>query len=84
MSPFAGEGANLAMYDGAPLATAIAEHPGDIEAALAEYEAELFRRSAESAAESAENLAIIFREDSPAGLLDLFASFDQRQAGTRG
>ncbi len=81
MSPFAGEGANLAMYDGMALALAIAEHPGDTEAALRAYETELFPRSAESAGESAQSLEVLFREDSPRGLLDMFASFGVENAG---
>ncbi|MFK8906579.1 FAD-dependent oxidoreductase [Streptomyces sp. YS-3] len=44
-----GEGANLAMLDGAELATALAARPGDIETALAAYEHALFPRSAEAA-----------------------------------
>lgn len=37
-----GEGANLAMLDGAELGKALATHPDDIEAALTEYEQAVF------------------------------------------
>jgi 2-polyprenyl-6-methoxyphenol hydroxylase-like FAD-dependent oxidoreductase len=80
MSPFAGEGANLAMYDGSQLALAIAGHPGNTEAALAAYEADLFPRSAEAARDSAAGLDTIFRADSPQGLVDMFAGFDAEKA----
>ncbi|MGQ4477589.1 FAD-dependent oxidoreductase [Streptomyces sp. SAS_276] len=52
LSPPDGEGANLAMQDGAELGKLIAEHPDDIEAALTAYEAALFPRSATAAAEA--------------------------------
>jgi len=72
MSP-SGEGANLAMFDGAELAKAIAAHPGDMEAALAAYEAELFPRSHVEAVESAEVLEVCLGADAPQSLLDFFA-----------
>uniref|UniRef100_A0AAU2W1S1 Flavin-dependent monooxygenase n=1 Tax=Streptomyces sp. NBC_00008 TaxID=2903610 RepID=A0AAU2W1S1_9ACTN len=75
MSPFAGEGANLAMIDGADLGLALAAHPGDVEAALAAYEELLFVRSAKSAQESAEGLETIFNDRAPQPLVDMFTSF---------
>lgn len=75
MSPFAGEGANLAMFDGAELARAIVENPGDIEAALAAYEKDLFPRSAAAAQEAAHNLQLCFGDDAPHGLLALFTQY---------
>ncbi len=42
MSPFAGEGANLAMYDGSELGRLIAKNPENTEFVLAEYENDLY------------------------------------------
>ncbi|WP_028049632.1 NAD(P)/FAD-dependent oxidoreductase [Cellulomonas sp. URHD0024] len=76
MSPFAGEGANLAMYDGALLALAVVEHPGDVETAIAAYETALFPRSAEAAGQSASSLDLMFSEGSPRALVEMFAAYD--------
>ncbi|MEV4561742.1 FAD-dependent monooxygenase [Kitasatospora sp. NPDC049285] len=83
MSPFAGEGANLAMQDGAELALALAAHPGDPEAALAAYEEAMFVRAEDSARESAENLELMFGPDPVPALLAMFAPGEaaDREAG---
>jgi 2-polyprenyl-6-methoxyphenol hydroxylase-like FAD-dependent oxidoreductase len=73
MTP-SGEGANLAMYDGAELGKAIAANPGDIEAALAAYEKDLFPRSASAAVEANRLLKLLFGDNAPQSLVDMFTS----------
>ncbi|WP_397448357.1 FAD-dependent oxidoreductase [Pseudomonas sp. NA-150] len=75
MSPFAGEGANLALYDGAELGQAIASNPGNVEAALVAYERELFPRSAQTAEETDQNLKLFFNDNAPQGLIDMFSQY---------
>lgn len=71
LSPPNGEGANLAMYDGAQLAMAIVARPDDVEAALTDYERALFPRSADAATEAARDFALCFGDDAPRSLIDL-------------
>jgi 2-polyprenyl-6-methoxyphenol hydroxylase-like FAD-dependent oxidoreductase len=70
LMPPAGEGANLAMFDGAELGQAIAAHPGDIEAALTAYEAALFPRSESEYADAYEILDLCLGDRAPFGLID--------------
>jgi 2-polyprenyl-6-methoxyphenol hydroxylase-like FAD-dependent oxidoreductase len=74
MSPFAGEGANLALLDGAELAQAIVAHPGNFDAALAQYEEPMFGRSALAAEQSVQGLATCFTPTAPRELVDFFQS----------
>ncbi|MFF5145451.1 FAD-dependent oxidoreductase [Streptomyces sp. NPDC013157] len=67
-----GEGANLAMYDGAELGRALAAHPDDTETALTAYEQAMFPRSAAEAADAADLHERMFGDDSPHGLIAMF------------
>jgi 2-polyprenyl-6-methoxyphenol hydroxylase-like FAD-dependent oxidoreductase len=70
------------MFDGSELGNAIAAHPGDTEAALAEYEQALFRRGAEFAAESDRNHKLMFGDNTPDSLLRLLTGQELQMKGT--
>jgi 2-polyprenyl-6-methoxyphenol hydroxylase-like FAD-dependent oxidoreductase len=69
-----GEGANLAMFDGAELGKAIVANPGDVEAALVAYEKDLFPRSAAEAAEAERVLDVCLGPDAPGSLVDFLSN----------
>jgi 2-polyprenyl-6-methoxyphenol hydroxylase-like FAD-dependent oxidoreductase len=71
MSPFAGEGANLALIDGADLALAILAN-GDLDAAAASYEKRMFPRAKKSAKGSASGLRMMFNDKSPRKMVFFF------------
>jgi len=72
MSPFAGEGANLAMLDALELGLALVEHGSDVEVALARYEEAMLPRSEAAAEESAVGLEMCFAADAPRGIVAFF------------
>lgn len=74
MPPSGEGGANLAMYEGAQLGKAISTNPGNVEAALAAYEMDLFPRSASEAAGAEEVLDVCYGDNSPQSLVDFFTN----------
>jgi 2-polyprenyl-6-methoxyphenol hydroxylase-like FAD-dependent oxidoreductase len=72
MSPFTGQGANLAMFDAAELAKFVVAEPAHVDRAVTAYESALFPRSAEVAAQSAANLLRFFGQDAPQSVVELF------------
>ncbi|RFC74566.1 hypothetical protein DXZ75_26985 [Streptomyces sp. AcE210] len=75
MSPFAGEGADLALIDGADLAREIASGP-DAEASLSRYEKTMFARGAKSAAASQRGLDMMFVKGPPRKLILFFKAME--------
>ncbi|MER5430139.1 NAD(P)/FAD-dependent oxidoreductase [Streptomyces sp. NPDC002588] len=72
-----GEGANLAMYDAAELGKALAAHPDDMETALTEYEQAMFPRSAAAATEGTYVHDMLYGDDAPHGLINMFTGGEQ-------
>lgn len=76
MSPFAGEGANPAMFDGSELGQAIAAHPDHIETALDDYKQALSPRSQQFAVDSDRNQELLFGDNTPHSFLALITGPD--------
>ena len=72
MSPYAGEGANLALQDAADLALALSQPGQDLEAALTSYETAMFARSHVAAEHSALGLEMCFAADAPQEMVAFF------------
>ncbi|MEU5311475.1 NAD(P)/FAD-dependent oxidoreductase [Streptomyces sp. NPDC021562] len=79
LMPPSGDGANLAMFDGAELGKAIAAHPDDVEAALTAYEEALFPRTEPFYAEAHDILNLMIGDNAPSGFLDLFTAADRAE-----
>ena len=67
------------MFDGAEFGKAIAAHPGDTEAALADYEQAMFSRSETAAADAHRALGLFLNERVPFGLIDFFIDALERE-----
>jgi 2-polyprenyl-6-methoxyphenol hydroxylase-like FAD-dependent oxidoreductase len=67
-----GDGANLAMFDGAQLGEAIAARLDDTEAALSSYEEAMFPRSEAAAVAAHQTIDTIFGAGAPDGVINLF------------
>ncbi|GIO30328.1 oxidoreductase [Paenibacillus albilobatus] len=77
MSPFAGEGVNLAMQDAMELALAIIRHD-DQAKAIEEYEEKMYDYASEKARESNDNLTLCFSDDAAPNLAELMNSYHEQ------
>ncbi|MEV0114143.1 FAD-dependent monooxygenase [Streptomyces sp. NPDC050844] len=72
LMPPVGEGANMALLDGALLGLALAAHPDDFPAAVKEYEREMFERTGAAARMSADMQELLMSPDAAKKMLAFF------------
>jgi 2-polyprenyl-6-methoxyphenol hydroxylase-like FAD-dependent oxidoreductase len=72
LMPPTGQGANMALLDGAELGLALAKHPDDFPAAVKEYEVEMFERAGAAARMSADMHEMLMAPDAAQRLLAFF------------
>ncbi|ROQ67574.1 2-polyprenyl-6-methoxyphenol hydroxylase-like FAD-dependent oxidoreductase [Streptomyces sp. 840.1] len=72
LMPPVGEGANMALLDGALLGLALAAHPDDVPAAVKEYEREMFERTGAAARMSAKMQELLMSPDAGQRMLEFF------------
>ncbi|MET7732039.1 NAD(P)/FAD-dependent oxidoreductase [Streptomyces sp. NPDC005402] len=72
LMPPVGQGANMALLDGAVLGLALAAHPNDFPAAVKEYEREMFERTSAAARMSADMQELLTSPDAAQKLLAFF------------
>ncbi|MFI5823678.1 FAD-dependent oxidoreductase [Streptomyces rishiriensis] len=72
LMPPVGQGANMALLDGALLGLALAAHPDDYPAAVKEYEHEMFQRTSAAARMSAEMQELLTSPDASRKILAFF------------
>lgn len=72
LMPPVGEGANMALLDGARLGLALAAHPDDVPTAVREYEREMFERTSAAARMSADLQELLMSPDAARRLLAFF------------
>jgi 2-polyprenyl-6-methoxyphenol hydroxylase-like FAD-dependent oxidoreductase len=72
LMPPVGEGANMALLDGAVLGLALAAHPDDFPAAAKEYEREMFERTSAAARMSADMQELLMSPDAAQKMLAFF------------
>ncbi len=75
MSPFAGEGVNMALHDAYNLAMALTTNEENPEQAIAQYEEKMYAYSSEAAEQSSANLDICFSKNAAPKLKKLMDSF---------
>jgi 2-polyprenyl-6-methoxyphenol hydroxylase-like FAD-dependent oxidoreductase len=72
LMPPVGQGANMAMLDGALLGLALAAHPDDFPAAVKEYEREMFERTSAAGRQSAHMQEMLSSPDASRKMLEFF------------